>query len=156
MARIVVIGIGNPDRGDDGFGRAVAMRLRGRLPAPVRLIEADGEATVLLDRLGEADAAILVDAALSGSAPGEIQRFDVVRAPLPAAKYGLSTHGFGLAEAVELARTLGTLPDRCVVYAVEARSFELGAPLSAELKSAVETVAAQVLAETEQWSAAHA
>ena len=156
MPRLVVIGIGNRDRGDDAFGRVVAARLRGRFSGHVSLIEVDGEATALLDCLGEADGAIVIDAAVSGSDPGEIHRFDAAREPLPAAKYGLSTHGFGIAEAVELARTLGTLPGRCIVYTAEARSFELGAPLSPELVLAVEEVAAHVIVDADQWSPAHA
>jgi hydrogenase maturation protease len=156
LPETVVIGIGNPDRGDDAFGRVVASRLRGRLPASVRLVEADGEGTAILDELGKAAAAIVVDAAVSGREPGEIRRFDVSREPLPVAKYGLSTHGFGLAGAVELARTLGALPGRCIVYAVEASSFELGAPLSPELAPMVDAVADRVLGEAEEWSMADA
>lgn len=156
MSRVVVIGIGNPDRGDDAFGRIVAGRLRDRLPRRVRLIEQGGEATTLLEELGDADGAILIDAAVSGGEPGEIHRFDAAREPLPAAKFGLSTHGFGLVEAIELARILGQLPPRCIVYAVEARSFELGASLSSELLRAVDEVAARVVAEADQWSPTHA
>ena len=156
MPGTVVIGIGNPDRGDDAFGRVVAARLRGRLPAHAVLVEANGEATALLDRFAAADRAILIDAAVSGGDLGEIRRFDVSSEPLPVAKYGLSTHGFGLAEAVELARTLGTLPRRCVVYAVEASSFEPGAALSPALVPAVDEVARRVIGEAEQWSAADA
>jgi hydrogenase maturation protease len=156
MPRIAVIGIGNPDRGDDAFGRVVAARLRGRLPEHMHLIEQDGEATALLDQLGDADAAILVDAAVSGGEPGQIRRFDVACEPLPAVKFGLSTHGFGLTEAIELARILGKLPSRCIVYAVEARSFELGAALSPELVRAVDDVVARVIAEVDEWSPANA
>ena len=156
MPRIAVIGIGNPDRGDDAFGRVVAARLRGRLPEHMHLIEQDGEATALLDQLGDADAAILIDAAVSGGEPGQIRRFDAACEPLPAAKFGLSTHGFGLAEAIELARILGKLPSRCIVYAVEARSFELGAALSPELVRAVDDVVARVIAEVDEWSPANA
>jgi hydrogenase maturation protease len=152
----VVIGIGNPDRGDDGFGRVVAERLRGRLPAHVCLVEANGEATALLDGFADADLAILIDAAVFGGDPGDIRRFDVSSEPLPVARYGLSTHGFGLAEAVELARTLGTLPGRCVVYAAEASSFEPGAALSPALAPAVDEVARRVIREAEQWSPADA
>jgi hydrogenase maturation protease len=156
MSRVVVIGIGNPDRGDDAFGRTVAARLRDRLPEHVHLVEQDGEATSLVDELDRADAAILIDAAVSGGTPGEIRRFDVAHDPLPAAKFGLSTHGFGLAEAIELARILGQLPARCVVFAVEAGSFELGAQLSPELVAAVDDVAARVVAEAEEWCPADA
>jgi hydrogenase maturation protease len=141
----LIIGLGNPDRGDDGAGRAVAARLRARVPGGMRVIECAGEATDLLARLGEADEAILVDAAMSGAAPGTVGRFEVHEAPLPAARFGMSTHGFGLAEAIELARALGQLPRRCVVYAIEGRSFEIGDPLSPEVEAAVETIVASVL-----------
>ena len=141
----LIIGLGNPDRGDDGAGRAVAAKLRARVPRGMRVIECAGEATDLLARLGEADEAILVDAALSGAAPGTVGRFEAHQAPLPAARFGMSTHGFGLAEAIELARALGQLPRRCVVYAIEGRSFGIGDPLSPEVEAAVENVVARVL-----------
>jgi hydrogenase maturation protease len=148
----VVIGIGNPDRGDDAIGRVVAARLRGRVPASVAVMETDGEATGLMARFGTAANAILVDASLSGAPPGTIRRFDAVRQTLPSGKLGLSTHGFGLAEAIELARALGCLPKTCVVYAVEGDSFEPGEPLSPEVEAAADDVVERVLAETRKAS----
>ncbi len=47
----------------------------------------------------------------------------------------------GLAEAVELARALGRLPARLVVYGIEAASFETGAEPSAAVRAAAESVA---------------
>ena len=49
--RCVVLGIGNPDRGDDAAGRIVAQRLRGLLPVDIEIIEHDGEGTSLLGQL---------------------------------------------------------------------------------------------------------
>jgi hydrogenase maturation protease len=147
MGGRLVIGIGHPDRGDDAVGRIVAGRLRARAPDGVSVREHDGEATTLLDWLGAADDVVLIDAAVSGAAPGTVRRFDVVAAPLPPARFGLSTHGVGLADAVELARVLGRLPPRCVVYAVEAASFEHGQPLSPALAEAVDEVVERVLRE---------
>jgi len=141
----LIIGLGNPDRGDDAAGRAVAARLKARVPRDMRVIECGGEATALLAWLGEADEVILVDAAISGAAPGTVERFEAHQAPLPAARFGMSTHGFGLAEAIELARALGQLPRRCVVYAIEGRSFALGDPLSPDVEAAVGTVVARIL-----------
>jgi len=40
---VLVVAIGNPDRGDDGFGPAVAQRLRGRVPSTVRVLECSGD-----------------------------------------------------------------------------------------------------------------
>jgi hydrogenase maturation protease len=68
----------------------------------------------------------------------------VAAAPLPQGAFNLSTHGFGLAEAIELARALDQLPPRCVVYAVEAGSVVVGAPLSPPVAAAVPAVAARI------------
>ncbi len=138
---IVVIGIGNPDCGDDAVGRLVARALRGRLPQGVRIEEADGVATSLLAQLDRVEAAYLIDACVSGAAPGALHRFDTSHAPLPAARFGVSTHGMGLADALELARALGTLPSLCVVYAVEGSRFAPGAPLSPAVAQALPLVA---------------
>lgn len=138
--RRIVLGIGNPDRGDDAAGRRVAQLLRRMLPEHVEVAEHDGEATALLARLDGAAAAYLIDACVSGAPAGTVHRFDVGTAPLPQAAFGLSTHGFGLAEAVELARSLGQLPEHCIVYAIEGNSFEIGAPLSPPASAAVAEV----------------
>jgi hydrogenase maturation protease len=145
--RRIVIGVGNPDRGDDAVGRAVARRLLGALPADVEIVEAEGEATALMARLDGAEEAYLVDACASGAAAGTVRRFDVGAGPLPQDAFGVSTHGFGLAEAIELARALGQLPRRCIVYAVEGASFEIGAALSGPVAVAVADVADRLRAE---------
>jgi hydrogenase maturation protease len=139
--RRIVLGIGNADRGDDGAGRRVARLLRWRLPQGVEVAEHDGEATGLLARLDGAAAAYLIDACASGAPPGTVRRFDAGAAALPQSLFSLSTHGFGLAEAVELARALGQLPARCIVYAIEGECFDLGAPLSPRASAAVAEVA---------------
>ena len=145
--RRIILGIGNPDRGDDAAGRRVARLLRGMLPDDIEVAELDGEATTLLARLDGAAVAFMVDACASGAPAGTVHRFDVSATPLPQAAFGLSTHGFGLAEAVELARALGQLPAMCIVYAIEGESFEVGAPLSLPVAAAIADVARRVGAE---------
>jgi hydrogenase maturation protease len=146
-ARCVVLGIGNLDRGDDAAGRAVAWHLRSFSPANVEILEHDGEGTALLARLDGAAVAFLVDASASRAAPGTIRRFDVTATPLPDLALGLSTHGFGLATAIELARALDQLPPRCVIYTIEGGLFEPGAPLSPPVQAAVAEVARRLRAE---------
>ena len=141
IASPLVIGVGNADRGDDGVGPAVARLLRKRWPPGVRIIEHDGESTSLLDCLSRAESAYVVDACMAGGPPGTISRFDVAAAALPDVAFACSTHGMGLAHAVELARALGRLPRRCVVYAIDGRRFEIGAALSPEVATAARSVA---------------
>ncbi len=145
--RHIVVGIGNPDRGDDGAGRAVARLLKGVLPANVTVAEQDGESASLIALLEDAASAILIDACVSGRAAGTVRRFDAGVAPLPEAKFSVSTHGLGLAEAVELARALGQLPARCIVYAIEAASFEDGDSLSPAVAAAVKETSERIRSE---------
>jgi hydrogenase maturation protease len=132
-----VLGIGNPERGDDGAGRAVARRLREVLPDDVTVAEADGEAADLVARLEGAKGAFLVDACVSGAPAGTVRRIDAGREPLPPEGFAVSSHGLGLAQAVELARALGALPPICVVYAIEGASFAPGEVLSPAVAGAV-------------------
>jgi hydrogenase maturation protease len=144
--RMIVLCIGNPQRGDDAAGQAVARALRASL-VDAEIIEEEGEATRVLARLEGADAAYIVDACVSGAEPGDIRRYDVSAGPLPRAAFGASTHGFGLAEALELARALGVLPSRCVVYAIEGETFDVGASLSPAVAAAVGKIADQLRAD---------
>jgi hydrogenase maturation protease len=144
MGDVLVIGIGNRDRGDDGIGLVVASRLEAAALPGVTVIEHRGDAAGLLDLLAATDAAVLVDAAVSGAAPGTFRRIDVNREPLPAGWFTCSTHGMGVATAIALADTLASLPRRCVVYAVEGTSFAHGAPLSDAAQAAIPAVTAEI------------
>lgn len=145
--RTAVIGIGNIERGDDAVGRVAAQRFRDGVPTDVDVYEQDGEATALVDLLEGRSGVYLIDACSSGFPAGSIHRFDVSSAPLPDRAVRVSTHGFGLGEAIELARALGILPARCIVYAIEGVTFTTGAPLSRAAAEAAAAVAREIRAE---------
>jgi hydrogenase maturation protease len=146
-----VIGVGNPERGDDAAGRAVARLLMRSPPRDVEVMEEDGEATRLLARFEKADAVFIIDACASGAVAGTVRRFEAAAQPLPKAAFGFSTHGFGLADAVELARSLNALPSSCVVYAIEGESFDIGAPMSPAVAAAIDVVAERLRTEIAGW-----
>jgi hydrogenase maturation protease len=104
---VLVAGIGNPDRGDDGLGRAVARRLRARVPTGVRILKRSGDILALIEDWRGFSSVIVVDAVTPISEPGRIHRFELTDRPLPIAFAPRSTHAFGVAETVELARSLG-------------------------------------------------
>jgi hydrogenase maturation protease len=146
----VVIGVGNEYRRDDGVGLAVAARLRGRVPAGVEVVGCELEPSRLLDAWHGARGALVVDAVRSGAEPGTLHRFDAGEGPVPASVFRSSTHAFGVGEAVELSRALGTLPGRLVLYGVEGSEFVAGEGLTAPVEAAVEPAAKAVLDELEQ------
>ena len=146
---VMVIGVGNALRHDDGAGLAVARRLRS-LPGgvPIAVREHEGETLALLDLWAGSDAVVLVDAIRSGATPGTIHRFDASEEPLPSELRGSSsTHAVGIGEAIELARSLRRLPRRVLVLGVEGRRFDAGAGLSAEVEAGVDGLADLVFGE---------
>jgi hydrogenase maturation protease len=137
---IVVIGVGNEYRSDDGAGIAVARRLRALFPAGVTILEESGEGAALMQAWQGASWVMLVDAVRSGAPPGTIHRLDARAAPLPMGFFHYSTHAFSVAEAVELARSLDELPAHLVVYGIEGADFAAGVELSPAVEQAVEAV----------------
>ena len=87
---------------------------------------------------------ILIDATCSGAAPGTVHRLNAHEALVPFLGFRGSTHSWGVGEAVELARVLGRLPARLVVYGIEGASFTEGDELSPAVASAVEEVVRRV------------
>ncbi len=143
----LVIGLGNDYRRDDAVGLAVARRLKDAVPGHVRVLEQSGEGTALIESWKDADTVILIDAVYSGAAPGTLHRFDAHAQPIARKFFRYSTHAVGVAEAIELARALGQLPPRVIVYGVEGKAFEAGVGLSPEVEKAAQEVVERVLVE---------
>ncbi len=139
-----VVCVGNALRGDDAAGLEVLRLLEGTLPEEVRLVRCEGEPVALLAAWEDCDTAIVVDATHGGGEAGTVRRIQADQAPLPEDLGRASTHVLGVAEAVELARALGRLPARTVVYGIEGGSYDAGAPLSPGVAAATETVAASI------------
>jgi|SRR5271167_648391 len=143
----ILIGVGNPFRRDDGAGWAVLQCLRSKIPPGVMVREETGDGAELLEAWKGVHCVILVDAIQSGASPGTIHRLDARMEKLPIWFFHSSTHSFGVAEAIELARTTGELPAEFLVYAVEGLDFSEGTDLSLEVVKAVPAAANMILSE---------
>ncbi len=97
----------------------------------------------------ENDTVFIIDAVQSGVESGTIFRFDVQQEPIPRKFFHYSTHDFSVAEAVELARVLRTLPPRVVIYGVEGARFEPGIGLTPTVEAALDNVAESIRREIE-------
>lgn len=147
----MVIGIGNPYRGDDAVGVYLARALRQKAdPARTTVLEFSGDGASLISAWEAFDKAILVDATRSGATPGTIQRIDATCQSVPTGFFRYSTHAFGVAEAIELARSLNRLPEQLVVFGIEGGCFDAGESLSAPVASALATLEQSVLGELAQ------
>lgn len=144
---IFVIAVGNELRGDDGVGPFIARKIKAK-KMPGTLVEIHGgETTSLLELWADAAAVILLDAVKPGAHPGKIYRLNPRRQSIPSSLFSYSTHNFGIAETVELARTLNRLPPCLIIYGIEGKSFERGVGLSSEIKDAAHVIMDRVIGE---------
>jgi hydrogenase maturation protease len=137
----LLIGVGHEGRRDDAAGVRAARLVRALLWPRARVIECAGAATTLLEAWQGEPVVMVVDAMSSGSPAGTVRRLDASREPLRAELFRGSTHGLGLAEAVELARSLGQLPPSLVIFGIEGEDFGLGTRLSYPVECAVREAA---------------
>ena len=140
---MLIIACGNRQRRDDGAGILVAEHLR---KLGIEAVTRTGEAAELIEAWKGTDDVIVVDAVATGAPAGTVHAWDGRRL-LSSRGATASTHGFGVAEAIELARVLNRLPRRLRVYGIEGRRFEPGAEISPEVQGAVEEVVRRIIAD---------
>ncbi len=143
----LVIGVGREDHRDDAAGLRVARLVRALLWPAVRLRECGGEPGALIEAWRDEPRVVVVDAMSSGAAAGSVRRLDVGARALDADFLHGSTHALGLAEAVELARSLGRLPAGLVIYGIEGQDFKPGSQLSYPVECSVREAALLVAEE---------
>ena len=146
---LVAIGIGQSLRADDGVGPMVVEAWAAMYPETaqdprleVKLCALPGLA--LLDFLSGFEMAILVDAVLGGPSvvPGSLLLLnpEELEAFTPAAG---SAHGWGVAETLKLAETLGRddIPEHIRILGIAVSTVELGLEMSPEVKDVIPTAA---------------
>ena len=133
----LVIGVGNPHRGDDAVGIETVRRIEGSDTAEVY------DCSELIDLWDGRAEVIVIDATSSDAPPGTIRRFDAISSPIPEAGF-VSTHGFDLGTAISISKLLGRLPASLVVYGIEADDVSHGAPMTSPVRDAMESVVTEL------------
>lgn len=148
--RIVLIGVGNEYRHDDGVAVTVMADLAAEDVPVDRITLCDGEPTRLMELWEDADLAVVVDAVRSHPGePGRIHQVTVdadhlLADPLADSSAAAGTHGLGLGHAVALAAALARLPRELLIVAVEGADFSIGEGLSPAVADAVPLAVALV------------
>ncbi len=149
MDEIIIIGIGNPYRGDDGAGWAVIDALASTIPPAIKTIKLRGDVVELLDAFANYPAVYLIDACYMDALPGFWQRLDAHCTPLPPERAQTSTHGLGISQAIDLAKALDQLPPKLIIYAINGDHYNMSLTLSPPVAQAIGPVAQSVLNEEE-------
>ncbi|MFZ3071737.1 MAG: hydrogenase maturation protease [Thermodesulfobacteriota bacterium] len=134
-AKILILGVGNVLRRDDGFGVAALEYIRTRYDVPEDVLLFDGGAggIALTSIIGEHKKIIILDAVSAGSLPGAMHRITKTHIGKTRGKT-LSPHGFGVEEALTLTDFEGRNPDDLTLIGVEPLDTTSGLELSALLK----------------------
>lgn len=149
MTRTVILGIGSPF-GDDRAGWLVIDALQAELGERERacfgltLVALDRPGAALLEHLRGAKRAVLIDAARGAGAPGTVLRLDAAQLETDPT---LSSHGFGVAEALALGAALKALPPELTVLAIATD----GNPRSADVSDTVRGAASRLARELQRW-----
>jgi hydrogenase maturation protease len=144
----LVIGLGNPLRGDDGIGMRIADLLSHcTLPDGVEVVRGGTGGLELVNWMEGWHRVIIVDAAEVGQVPGGFVRFTLDEGSLLGDDRHLSIHAAGLREALLLAEVLGVLPKEVIVYGVQPARLDWDDTLSPEVEAAVPKILNSVLGE---------
>jgi hydrogenase maturation protease len=148
-SRVLIIGVGNYYRSDDAAGLIAAEILNAKRYTGIEVLKHSGEGASLLECWKNADSVVLIDALYSGAEAGTIFRIDVHKQPLQREYFRHSTHSFGVADAVELARTMNQLPKQFVIFGIEGKNYIAGTELSSEVDHATKEIVDRVIQELE-------
>lgn len=143
--KALVVGIGHAFRRDDGIGPLVAEKLAAMAVDGVEVLIHHGEGADLMSRWRGYDLVVLVDATVSGAAAGTVQSWDGATA-LPTSCFAKTSHVFGLAEAVEMARLLGELPPHLRIIGIEGVDFSPGQTITPSVLKSLDDVVMMVVA----------
>ena len=149
---VLVLGLGNPLRGDDGVGPRIIEELTRRgLPEGVTVRDVGNAGLDLLNILEGWERAVIVDAAEMGREPGQFVRFTPDEARLTQKDDHFSLHNAGLSEVLALANALGrTLPD-FVIFGIQPAEFGWREGLSPAVEAAIPALTNAVIAELTQF-----
>jgi len=136
----LLIGIGHDYRRDDSVGLVIARELGKRNLPGTAVVEAAGGGMALIAAWQGAQRVFLFDAVSTGGQAGTVHRLDAQAQALPAALFLYSTHGWGLAEALALARVLGQWPPQLILYGIEGGDFGWGTGLTPAVAAAARQV----------------
>ena len=147
---ILILGIGQSLRGDDGAGIAAVQYWQASYTetyasSQVRVELAELPGLSLLDLLAGCQTALIVDAVRSGAAPGTLHVLEESQLAAFLPQSG-SAHAWGVAETLALGRRLqpDLLPPRLLLLGIEAGSLELGAGLSPPVVEALPAAAREI------------
>ena len=150
--RVLVLGLGNLVRSDDGLGVHAALQLANdtRVPRDVEVIDGGTQGLNLLPAITAATHIVAIDAVNTGAAPGTIFRYELSQ--FDALPGSPSVHQIGFADLLEALRWLDKSVPNLVLLGVQPEETGWGTKLSPSVEAALPRLIETVIHELEHWA----
>jgi hydrogenase maturation protease len=148
---IVVLGLGNLLRRDEGLGIRALERLRDgyEIPDAVRLVDGGTLGLDLISHVEGAQYLLVLDAMLTDGPPGSLLRLTGDDVP---AFFGLRmSHDVGLADLLAVLKLRDSAPRELVALGMQPGVIELGWELSPEVEGRLDALVAAAARELRRW-----
>jgi hydrogenase maturation protease len=146
MNKILIVGVGNPYRHDDVAGWAAIDLLQQKQIEGITLQKIRAETLELIDFFSSYPTIYLIDAFQKEDETDSFERIDALQTSL-LQHSNTSSHGFGIAHTIELARQMDMLPQKLIIYAIAAHHFSIGQQISDAIMQNVEKAVSQLIQE---------
>jgi hydrogenase 3 maturation protease len=140
-SKLVILGIGNPLKGDDALGLEILRNLRGKVPRSVKMIEGGIVPENFIGKITKLKPShvLLIDASLFGGKPGEAKMFAIESIP----SVTISTHIIPLYMVAGLIKE-GT-GAKIMLLGIQPKNLNLGDEISREIKESIEKIAKTII-----------
>ena len=143
----LILGVGNPILTDDGIGIKIAQKIKRKNPK-LEVINTSETGITLLDLVAGYDKLIIIDSIKTERGkPGKLYKLEL-KDLKPAMDFS-SSHGIGIATALELGQKLGyRMPKFVSIYAIEVKdNTAFGEECTEEVKKRIPFITKQVIKE---------
>jgi hydrogenase 3 maturation protease len=130
--KVLILGIGNTLRGDDGFGSILASRIKNKVPFEV--IDGGVSPENYLERIVQKkpDVVLIIDALDLGIQPGELR---IIEAQALQTSPLFFTHNVSISMLINYLKK--SLPVDIIMLIIQPQNIKLGEDLSPEVKAAI-------------------
>ena len=148
---VTLIAIGNRNRGDDGIALSIVEAIKDQLPPDidVQIWEDKDALSVAAELLEIKTPVVIVDCADMGIKGGDFRWFKQSECSFEQHLNAVSTHGFGFADALALAETLGFEQDLSF-FAIQPIQINFEHGISDVLEKNIDTMSKSLLAQLDK------
>lgn len=151
---ILVLGLGNTLLTDEAVGVRVVEYLESMSEAKdlgLKLMDGGTMGLTLLVDMEDADAIIVIDAAVLGQEPGAVQVFEGLDMDHFLRHRGRSPHDIGLDDIMDGLRLREAVPEHRAIIGIQPEILTVGENLTADVQKAVPQAAKIVLEIVKRW-----